>query len=95
MARRFARIAAAVMALMLPVFSAPPTAAEASGDSQYEALAKTFIYTGFKLSPVSATATGVHDYDAQLDDLSAAHIKSGLDLERAALAKLQAIDPKT
>jgi len=95
MAPRSARIAAGVMALALLAFSAPPSSAQGSGDSQLEALAKNIIYTGFKMNPTGATATGVHDYDAQLDDVSPAHVKATQDLERAALAKLEAIDPKS
>lgn len=92
---RSARIAAGVMSLALLVTSAPPVAAQTSADSQYEALAKNFFETGFKEQPTTATAIGVHTYDAQLDDMSAAHINAGLDFERATLAKLDAMDPKT
>jgi len=95
MSPRFGRVAAGVMSLALLAFSTPPTSAQGSGDSQYESIAKNFFDVGFKQSPVTATATGIHDYDAQLDDLSAATITKNLTLERTALAKLEAIDPKT
>jgi uncharacterized protein (DUF885 family) len=88
----FARLASGVMAMALLAAGAPPAAAQGSADAQFEAFAKNFFYTGFKLQPTSATASGVHDYDAQLDDLSASRIQHGLALERSALAKLQAMD---
>ncbi|HEY8313649.1 MAG TPA: DUF885 domain-containing protein [Candidatus Baltobacteraceae bacterium] len=90
-----ARIAATAGILSLLAAGAPPAAAGGSGDAQYAALAKTFYYAGFKESPSGATAVGVHTYDARLDDLSAAAIDAHLARERATLARLQAMDPKT
>jgi len=46
------------------------------------------------LQPIGATALGVHDYDAQLGDYSAAAFARALERDRAYLAQVDAIDPK-
>src|SRR5271165_5542227 len=50
----------------------------ASQDAAYGKIARAYFYDGFRESPTTATATGVHDYDTQLDDVTpkaiAAHI---------------------
>jgi uncharacterized protein (DUF885 family) len=69
--------------------AAPPTA-----DARFQQLAHDFFFEGFAMSPVSATAVGVHTYDRQLDDMSAASIAHQSAWAKAYLAKFLAIDPK-
>ncbi|MGZ3528964.1 MAG: DUF885 domain-containing protein [Vulcanimicrobiaceae bacterium] len=95
MTNRIVRLTASAMMLALLTVGAPPAPAAGSMDAQFEALAKSFFYDGFKESPMSATAVGVHTYDAQLDDMSANAISAHLARERAVLAKLQAMDQKS
>lgn len=95
MTNRIVRLTAGATMLALLAVGAPPAPAAGSTDAQFDALAKTFYYDGFKESPVSATDVGVHTYDAQLDDMSSAAVAAHLARERAALAKFEAIDPKS
>ncbi|MGZ3576633.1 MAG: DUF885 domain-containing protein [Vulcanimicrobiaceae bacterium] len=95
MTNRIVRLTASAMMLALLTVGAPPAPAAGSMDAQFEELAKSFFYDGFKESPMSATAVGVHTYDAQLDDMSANAISAHLARERAVLAKLQAMDQKS
>jgi uncharacterized protein (DUF885 family) len=69
------------------------TSSPASADARFEAIARDYFYKGFAESPVSATTTGVHTYDAQVDDVSAAAERAHLARERATLAALDGIDP--
>ncbi len=66
-----------------------------SGDAAYTALAKSYFDASFKLNPSSATSTGVHDYDTQLGDFSAAAFRRALTADHDWLAKLGAIDRTT
>ena len=67
--------------------------APTNGDAAYAALAQNYYAESFVLSPIYATELGVHDYDSQIGDFSAPGIAKGLDLDRAYLTKLEAIDP--
>ncbi len=59
----------------------------------YDALVKSFYDEELRAHPADATAEGLHDYDAKLDDISpAAHARETKRL-KAALAAFQAIDP--
>jgi uncharacterized protein (DUF885 family) len=66
--------------------------AETEADAAFAKLAARFLDEGLALSPVSATATGDHRFDAELDDMSAAGRQKGADWARAMLAALDAID---
>jgi uncharacterized protein (DUF885 family) len=80
-------LAAALLGAAPPAGSGP-----GSADAQYVALAKSYYYQEFKLNPIEATETGVHDYDDQIGDFSAAGIAAGLALDRSTLQQLDAID---
>ena len=65
-----------------------------SADQQYQALANAYFADNFRTQPVGATFTGVHTYDAQLGDFSAAAMARQLATDRQYLAALNAIDVK-
>ena len=69
--------------------------APSNGDAAYAALAQHYYTESFAMSPIFATELGVHDYDSQIGDFSAQGIAKELDVDRAYLAKLEAIDPVT
>ncbi len=78
-----------------PAIVATPTstpAATASADAAYTALAKAYFGNFFRESPSAATSTGVHEYDTQLDDLSAAAYARHLAREAGVLRELRALD---
>lgn len=77
-----------------PATPASPAAAP-DADSSFQQLAHDFLYEGFKYSPATATEIGVHAYDSQLDDMSAAGIAQQIAWSKAYLAKFEAIDPKS
>jgi len=77
--------------IVLPVASA----ANDGGDAAYVRIAHQFFYEGFKESPSGATSTGVHTYDAQLDDESAAAFAAHFAREHGVRDSLEAIDPAT
>ena len=84
------------IALVGLIGAAPATSQPTnSSDAQFQALAHEFFYTGFKMSPVTATAVGVHTYDAQLDDMSAASIARQIAFAKDYQSKFEAIDPKS
>lgn len=72
--------------------TAPATAAASAADTQFADLSKRALDTWFQLSPVSATQTGDHRFDGQLDDLSAAGRAKALDATKQLLTSLDAID---
>ena len=82
---------------LVGLIGAAPAASQpsSSADAHFEALAHEFFYSGFKMSPVTATAVGVHTYDAQLDDMSAASIARQIAFAKGYQAKFEAIDPKS
>jgi len=61
-------------------------------DKGFTALADSYFDDVFKLSPSWATNVGFHQYDSNLEDYSAAGFEHDAQLNRAYLAKLQAID---
>ncbi len=85
------RILSFVLAASL--LATPRVLAADSGDAAYATLAQAY-YTGvFKLNPTYATNVGVHDYDDQLGDYSAAGVDKQIAYDRDYLAKVTAIDP--
>lgn len=83
------------LALIVSLSAAPHSmAATSSADQVYEALAQSYFMQNFRANPSQATAAGIHDYDRQLDDLSAAHFAAQLALDQSCLEKLAAINPK-
>jgi uncharacterized protein (DUF885 family) len=74
--------------------AAPAAASPAApnADEQFADLSKRWLDGSFKLSPVSATQTGDHRYDGDLDDLSAEGRARGLEFSKGMLAELEKID---
>ncbi|MEE5091493.1 DUF885 family protein, partial [Xanthomonas euvesicatoria] len=70
-----------------------PAAPEAqTPDARFAALSKQALDTWMQLSPVTATQTGDHRFDAQIDDLSASGRQRSLDAGKKLLATLDAIE---
>lgn len=66
--------------------------AHAAAPSAYQAIVSDYFDSEWRASPTSATSAGLHDWDAQLDDVSAAaHAKEAARLT-AILARLAAVD---
>ena len=65
----------------------------ASADAVYETLASSYFNELFRESPSTASDAGIHDYDSELDDLSAAHFAVEIKSDKEYLSKLDAIDP--
>ncbi len=86
-----ARILAFVLAASLA--ATPQVLAAESGDAAYAALAQAYYNELFRVNPIYATNVGVHDYDDQLGDFSAAGIARQIATDRDYLAKLDAIVP--
>jgi uncharacterized protein (DUF885 family) len=80
-------VAAALLAVSAPAFAA------GDADASYVALANSYYAESFRLSPLSATEVGVHDYDDQIGDFSADGIAKQLAADHEYLGKLAAIDP--
>src|SRR5271163_2424372 len=90
------RSCAAMLALVGSVAaSGAYTGAQESGNTEFERIARSFFYAGFAESPSSATANGVHAYDAKIDDVSASATLAHFAREKKTLAAVQAIDPAT
>lgn len=92
MMRVFAQTAAFVLASSLLTLAAP-AATPNDADAAYVALAHSYYYGNFAVDPIDATQLGVHDYDDQIGDFSAAGIAKQLATDHEYLAKLNAIDP--
>lgn len=79
-----------------PAAPADGSTATATGASQADTafadLSQRALDGWFQLSPVSATQTGEHRYDGELDDLSAEGRQKALDLSKKILAELEAMD---
>ncbi|WP_115047194.1 DUF885 domain-containing protein [Xanthomonas arboricola] len=60
-------------------------------DARFAALSKRALDTWMQLSPVTATQTGDHRFDTQIDDLSSAGRQRSLDAGKQLLADLDAI----
>lgn len=72
-----------------------PTAAAASqsqADARFAELSQKALDTWMQLSPTSATQIGDHRYDGEIDDMSATGHQKGVELTKALLAELDAID---
>ena len=67
-------------------------AAVSAADAAFTDLSARALEGWFQLSPVSATQTGEHRYDGELDDLSAQGRQKALDFSKKILAELEAMD---
>lgn len=64
-------------------------------DKAFDKLVDTYYAEQMKLQPTSATAQGLHEHDAQVEDLSAAAIKGYVARDKQWAAKLAAVDAKS
>jgi len=85
-------LAACLPSLLLLAWSAPAAAAPATADAQFAALSQRYIDEFGRYSPVSATQTGDHRFDGELDDLSGAGRARALAWTKELLGQLEAID---
>jgi len=83
------------MAAAFLLTGVPCVAQGANGDAAFTTLAKAYYADNFRRNPINATFTGVHTYDAQIGDFSAAAQAASLANDRVYLTKLAAIDPST
>ena len=72
--------------------AAPAVTDAAKADGKFADLSKHAVDGWMQLSPVWATQVGDHQYDAQLDDLSAAGRAKSLKFNQRLLAELDTID---
>ena len=75
--------------------SPPPPPAAGSGDAPFAVLARDIVEDHFKRHPSSATDLGIHRYDEQLEDLSAAALTSESEALKTFRSKLAAVEPAT
>lgn len=73
-----------------PAATAP--AADPAVDKRFSELSQQWLDGWFKLNPVAATQIGKHDYDGEVDDLSAAGRQAQVDFAKKILAELDGID---
>ncbi len=94
--RKVVRMRAASIALgVLLAAGWPSLTAAGGGDARFEDVARAFFTAGFAAQPSTATASGVHDYDSRLDDVSASAYAAQFKRDGATLAELERIDPHT
>ncbi len=86
------RTACILLALTLLAVT-PAPGPSAGADATYVALAQSYYAENFRLEPIGATEVGVHDYDDQVGDFSAAGVAKELAVDHEYLAKLEAIAP--
>lgn len=94
------RIVAALAAVALlqsaapaqPSATASAPAAAGTPDATFTTIAHAYFYDGFRESPSGATSTGVHAYDASLDDVSVAAYARHLARDARVLQQLRALD---
>ena len=65
---------------------------DAATDAKLSEISRQWLDGWMPLNPVAATQIGKHDYDAKLDDLSAAGRQKLVDFSKKLLAELDAID---
>ncbi|MGD9966544.1 MAG: DUF885 domain-containing protein [Hyphomonadaceae bacterium] len=79
--------------LLAPLLGADAYAQPASrADRAFEALGRRWLDRSMRLSPVSATTTGDHRFDRNIDDVSARGRNAALRFARDTLRQLEAID---
>lgn len=93
--RHHVRFAAVFLTAALLGASPAPVPDVGGGDARYAALAQAYFDANFRANPVSATATGVHAYDARLGSYAAADYAAQLARDRETLAHVDALDPAT
>ena len=74
---------------------ARPAPASGSGDAPFVELSRQILNDHYVRHPTSATDLGLHEYDAKLEDASAAAVRAETEALRQFRAKLGAIEPAT
>jgi uncharacterized protein (DUF885 family) len=85
--------AAAISCARGPAQAPPPTAG--SGDAAFTGLARQILDDHYARHPTAATDLGLHRFDAQLEDVSAAAVHAESQALQGFRDKLAAIDPAT
>lgn len=85
-------IGAGLAGVLLLAASPAPQASPASADEAFTVLAHSYYMASFKRNPIEATFAGLHTYDAEMGDFSAAAERNELAIDRATLAQIAAID---
>jgi uncharacterized protein (DUF885 family) len=85
------KIAAAGALAAVLVLAQPSALAQAPS---FESVVKGYYDAEFLAHPISATRVGIHDFDTQVDDLSAEGVAKDIARRHAALDQFEAIDPK-
>ena len=93
--RRAAHAAAALLFAIGALLPGSLAGAQAGGDARLDALARAYYAEFWRQNPGRATSTGIHDYDAQLGDFSAAGFAARGAVANKYLAELAAIPPAT
>lgn len=79
-----------VLLLVVPLFGQAP---QPVGDQRFQALAARYFAELWQRDPIRATQEGVHEYDAELTDFSAAAFAARVAWTRRFLEALHEIDP--
>ncbi len=72
--------------------TAAAPASDAAVDARFAEISQQWLDGWLRLNPVSATQIGKHDFDGEIDDLSAAGRQAQVDFAKKILAELDGID---
>ncbi|WP_342317145.1 DUF885 domain-containing protein [Lysobacter sp. FW306-1B-D06B] len=72
--------------------TAAAPASDAAVDARFAEISQQWLDGWLRLNPVSATQIGKHDFDGEIDDLSAAGRQAQVDFAKKILAQLDGID---
>src|SRR6202007_726811 len=70
----------------------PAAASDAATDAKFSEISQRWLDGWLQLNPINATQIGKHDYDSEIDDLSAAGRQKLVDFSKKTLGELDAID---
>jgi hypothetical protein len=87
------KITIAVGILVSALVASPP--ASAQQPSSFQSLVKSYYDAEFQAHPIIATRVGIHEYDTQVDDLSAEGFAKNIARLHAALAGFVAVSPES
>lgn len=72
--------------------TAPAPAPDPAVDARFSEISQQWLDTWLRLNPVAATQIGKHDFDGNIDDLSAAGRQAQVDFAKKILAELDGIE---
>jgi uncharacterized protein (DUF885 family) len=81
-----------MLALLGSTVLAPPALAATPADARFAGIARRWLDGYLRLSPVNATQTGDHRFDAELDDMSVAGRRRATGFCKQILAELDGLD---